>query len=469
MFSRLILSLALLLFMAFPTEAARRLALVIGNDSYANLPADRQLFNAVKDAIAMRDTLSNDLGFTVLYDTNADWDDMNNLIKQLENAVSSGDIVFIYYSGHGVSIGAENFLLPSDLPAPRQGQEDRLMGNSFGAEALTKRILNRGANAIFVVLDACRDSPFVDSAGKSVGGVGGLTRMDAAKGVFTLFAAGLGQTALDRLSNDDPNPNSVVTRSLIPLLKTTGLSQVDLAKKVQAEVSAAAASIGHDQQPAYYDQITGLVTLKEAEANQVVDSNKTIEVVPSQNPANDVENSANGSTEKLLQEIYRHYNINSIGSNGSSLLTESDVKVGQRGGFVTIERAKDSEQSKVVYYLKDKLISQVYVYGKTFGKDSDPGYWMDRADEKCKPLAKNEIDYLLKTTLSPGKQIDGFPPDVDGYLEPVGLSYQGERFSVGEVLIDVRRLWSGDIWKQDGRHHFSIDSVCYPMVWLRTE
>lgn len=83
-----------------------------------------------------------------------------------------------------------------------------------------------------------------------MGGPGGLQNLNAAKGVFMLFAAGLGQVALDRLAEDDPDPNSVFTRSLIPLLKQGGLSQVDLAKAVQGKVAALAAQIGHVQEPA---------------------------------------------------------------------------------------------------------------------------------------------------------------------------------------------------------------------------
>ena len=251
-------------FVIVPAEAAKRVALVIGINSYPNLPAERQLKKAVNDARSIRDTLKADLGFDVLYEENADWGRMNGLIKQAEARLDAGDVVFIYFSGHGVSIGAENYLLPSDIPRPAQGEEARLIGNSFGAEALAQRLKKRGARAVFSVLDACRDNPFVDEKGKAVGGAGGLTIIDRAQGVFTLFAAGLGQVALDRTAEDDPNPNSVFTRSLIPLLKTSGLTQVDLAKKVQQEVVDTAAAIGHDQMPVYNDGLLGFVTLKES-------------------------------------------------------------------------------------------------------------------------------------------------------------------------------------------------------------
>ena len=264
------------IFAMSPAEAAKRVALVIGINSYSNLSAERQLKKAVNDARSIRDALKDDLGFDVLYEENADWAKMNSLIKQVEARIESGDVVFIYFSGHGVSIGGENYLLPSDVPEPRQGEEARLTGNSFGAEAVGQRLRKRGAQAVFSVLDACRDNPFVDERGKAVGASGGLTTIDQARGVFTLFAAGLGQIALDRTSEDDPNPNSVFTRSLLPLLKTNGLTQVDLAKRVQQEVVKTAAAIGHDQMPVYNDGLFGFVTLKEGSEDSPVNGPETV-------------------------------------------------------------------------------------------------------------------------------------------------------------------------------------------------
>ena len=257
-----ILLIVLMFALAVPAEG-KRVALVIGIDRYPNLSAERQLKKAVNDAQAIRDTLKDDLGFDVVYADDANWRQMKSLISQVEAQIEPGDVVFIYFSGHGVSIGNGNYLLPSDVPKPTQGEEERLIGNSFEAEALAQRMRKRGARAVFSVLDACRDNPFVDEKGKAAGGVDGLITIDRAQGVFTLFAAGLGQVALDRLSEDDSNPNSVFTRSLIPLLRTGGLTQVDLAKKVQEEVIRTAALVGHDQMPVYNDGLRGLVTLKE--------------------------------------------------------------------------------------------------------------------------------------------------------------------------------------------------------------
>src|SRR5829696_8538766 len=61
----LLLSLVMLAAMAMPSMAEKRVALVIGNDRYDNLPPDQQLQKAVNDARAVGDAVSQ-LGFQVI-------------------------------------------------------------------------------------------------------------------------------------------------------------------------------------------------------------------------------------------------------------------------------------------------------------------------------------------------------------------------------------------------------------------
>ena len=219
---------------AAEASAAKRVALVIGNQNYEHLT---DLTKTLNDAQSMAKTLEEDLGFSVISGVDLQRREMLGKINELVNSVAKDDVVFFYYSGHGISLGAENYLLPVDLPKPREGEDQLVAADSYGVETVTRSILAKGAKAVFAVIDACRDNPLATSNGKSIGASQGLAKIDAAEGVFVLFAAGLGQVALDRLSDGDADPNSVFTRKLIPLLKTRGLSQVDLAKRVQTEVN----------------------------------------------------------------------------------------------------------------------------------------------------------------------------------------------------------------------------------------
>ena len=120
------------------------------------------------------------------------------------------------------------------------------------------RLQERGAGTLIMVLDACRDNPFARPGQRSLGGATrGLARLDPAEGVFVLMSAGAKQAALDTLGDNDPDPNSIFTRTFLKTLATPGLTLVQIAKQTQSEVKALAGTIGHEQTPAYYDQIVG--------------------------------------------------------------------------------------------------------------------------------------------------------------------------------------------------------------------
>ncbi|MCC5810459.1 MAG: SEL1-like repeat protein, partial [Ectothiorhodospiraceae bacterium] len=151
----------------------------------------------------------------------------------------------------------ENILLPADIPAPRQGGD--LLVRRFGVPVndVLDQIQRRGARLSLLILDACRDNPFPRQGTRSLGGTRGLARMEAPEGAYIMYSAGAGQAALDRLSDDDPDPNSVFTRALLPRLTTPGMRLRDMVLEVRSEVRQLAMSVGHDQFPAVYDQLDG--------------------------------------------------------------------------------------------------------------------------------------------------------------------------------------------------------------------
>jgi len=108
-----------------------------------------------------------------------------------------------------------------------------------------------------LIIDACRDNPFPRKDTRTVGGARGLTRADPPQGTFVVYSAGAGQTALDRLSDADPDPNSVFTHALLPRLKKPGKSLNEMVQEVRSEVRRTAQTIRYDQFPAIYDQFEG--------------------------------------------------------------------------------------------------------------------------------------------------------------------------------------------------------------------
>ncbi|MBC8013077.1 MAG: caspase family protein, partial [Methyloceanibacter sp.] len=236
-----------------PAEAAKRVALVIGNNDYENVP---KLLKAVNDAAAISKELAK-LGFEVVTAQDVGRRAMSRALVELEGKIGPGDTALVYFAGHGFAVDGTNYLLPVDVPPAGPGEEGLVKDASFAATGLSDRLQEKGAGTVILILDACRDNPFALKGKRAIGMTRGLTRMDPAEGMFVLFSAGQGQSALDRLSETDANPNSVFTRTLLTEMETPGQSMVQIAKKTQAKVRELAAKVDHVQVPAYYDQIVG--------------------------------------------------------------------------------------------------------------------------------------------------------------------------------------------------------------------
>jgi hypothetical protein len=237
--------------------AEKRVALVIGNDLYEHVSALRK---AVTDANAVASSL-RELGFTVVVGANQTRGTMSQALLAFDSAIEPGDTAFFFFAGHGFEIRGQNYLLPTDVPAATEGQEELVRDASFALDRIIDRAQARGARTAIVVLDACRNNPFARAGTRAVGGSGGLAPVTPPEGVFVLFSAGAKQTALDRLSDNDPDPNSVFTRQFVRELATPGQTLVQIAKRTQSEVKQSAGSVRHEQTPAYYDEIVGDVVL----------------------------------------------------------------------------------------------------------------------------------------------------------------------------------------------------------------
>ena len=257
---------ALLVVLAAPAHAEKRVALVIGNNDYKNVP---KLQKAVNDARTMGEVLKR-LGFSVMVAENQDRAQFSQSLLAFDNGLGPGDTAFFFYAGHGFEIAGQNYLLPTDVPAATEGQEELVRDASVLADRIVERLQNRQVRSSILVFDACRNNPFERSGTRAVAGGGGLAPMNALpEGVFSIFSAGYKQTALDRLSNSDNSPNSVFTRAFAKELLQPGENLVEVAQHTRKLVSEMAESIGHRQIPAYTDQMVDNVFLNGLAKGQV--------------------------------------------------------------------------------------------------------------------------------------------------------------------------------------------------------
>ena len=237
--------------------AQDRFALVIGNNRYTNLAADKQLSKAVNDARSVGDALEK-IGFKVIRGENLDRQGMVDRIFTFTQQIKQGDIAVLFYAGHGVAISGGNYLLPSDVRPAAPGEESRVRNMAIGEADIVADIQDKKARVAVLLLDACRDNPFrqpglLRSAGENAG----LTRGREGEGVFAVYSAGFGQSALDSLGSHDTSNNSVFTRVLVPALGRTDAHLGDIVVDMREEVAKLAATVNHQQFPAYYDQTRG--------------------------------------------------------------------------------------------------------------------------------------------------------------------------------------------------------------------
>lgn len=221
--------------------AERRVALVIGNGAYDSVG---RLKNTENDARAMAGQLRA-LGFQeVRLALNLKRDAMVDALGGFARLADGADWAIVYYAGHGIEIDRANWLVPVDA-ALRSDREVR-----FQAVSLDQALAAvEGATRMrMVVLDACRDNPFLaqmarsGTATRSVSrGLGGV---EPKPGTQVLFAAKDGDVA-----EDGDGANSPFALAFLQHVATPGLEVGRLFRRITDDVLG---RTGNKQQPHVY-------------------------------------------------------------------------------------------------------------------------------------------------------------------------------------------------------------------------
>lgn len=230
-----------------PASSDRRVALVIGNAAYRNVPA---LTNPPRDAQAIADSLRK-IGFqTVTLQSDLGREALINALREFAQLAEKADWAVVYYAGHGIEVGGVNYLIPIDSKL----SSDRDVG--FEAVPLDHVInaAERAGKLRLIVLDACRDNPFANQMRRSLTVASrsvsrGLAQVEPDAGTLVVYAAKHGETALD-----GDGGNSPFAAAFVKNMQTPGVEIRRLFDNVRDDVMDATK---RRQQPFSYGSISG--------------------------------------------------------------------------------------------------------------------------------------------------------------------------------------------------------------------
>lgn len=230
----LVLALALLAVPA-AAQAQQRVALVVGNGAYREVP---RLPNPARDAADMAETLRG-LGFRVQLLRDATRPAFEAGLQRFAREATGAEVAAFFFAGHGIEVRGENHLIPVEAKLAEAADVDF---ETVSLPAVLRAM--QGAQARLVFLDACRDNPFAPrmrglSGTRSL--ARGLARVETADlGTLIAFATAPGTVAVDGAGSNSPftaalkrhlaepglDVRQVMTRVRRSVLETTGGQQV---------------------------------------------------------------------------------------------------------------------------------------------------------------------------------------------------------------------------------------------------
>jgi uncharacterized caspase-like protein len=348
--------------------AEKRVALVIGNSNYlraAKLP------NPANDAADMAALLSK-LGFKVIHQDNLGYFAFRRALQEFGREAEGTDLALVFFAGHGVEVENKNFLIPTDVSLSADSDVE------FEAIPLdlVMNALSRVSGVRVVLLDACRDNPFISTmkranATRSIGR--GLAAIEPAAGTLVGYAAKEGTTAFD-----GGGRNSPYTAGLLAHLGEPGSDIQFVFRKVRDTVVAITEG---KQEPYTYGSLPGrqiFIAPPQEEQSQVLPPNR------SKSDANAIElefwRSVQGSKSRGALEKYMEAYPNGVFAALAKLQIEQFKEAD--------DRSRDGERPSSA---PDDLTRKIQVELSRVGCDpgNADGMWGQRSREALRRFIRH--------------------------------------------------------------------------------
>lgn len=234
-----------------------RHALVIGNGAYASAP----LSNPRNDAELMSATFKS-LGFAVKRADDLGRDQLYKTVESFASSLPKGSIAMIYYAGHGVQIDGVNYLVPVDMTPT---SEAAVATRAYKLGAMIESLDRSGSALNVVIVDACRNNPFIPQGPASHRSFGrlGLAPTRPAIGTLVAYSTAPGQLAEDGVGRK----HSLYAEKLSAELLKPGQSVEQALKQTGAAVRQQSKEF---QQPWFESSLTSDIYLTAAVLDKVV-------------------------------------------------------------------------------------------------------------------------------------------------------------------------------------------------------
>jgi hypothetical protein len=226
--------------------AEKRVALVVGNSAYKNVP---RLANPVNDVTMVAAMLKN-AGFdlvTTKLDVNIV--EMRKALREFGLQARNADVAVIFYAGHGIELDGNNYLIPTD--AVLETDTD-VFDETFPLDRVLFTV-EPAKQLRLIILDACRDNPFAKTMKRTIAAraVGrGLAKVEPnSPNTMIAFSAKAGSTA-----SDGDSKNSPFAVALVEHLPKPGL---DLRKAFGFVRDDVLKNTGYKQEPYVYGSLGG--------------------------------------------------------------------------------------------------------------------------------------------------------------------------------------------------------------------
>jgi invasion protein IalB len=181
--------------------AAKRVALVIGNSAYKFAG---ELPNPKNDASDMSAVFKR-LGFQVVEGIDLDKAAFDRKIRDFAAALQGAELGVFFYAGHGLQVGGQNYLVPTDAELSSQDGLDFEMVRLD----LVHRTMERATDTNVIFLDACRNNPLERNLRRAMGtrsaDIGkGLAPVQSGTGTLISFSTQPGNVAADGTGRNSP-------------------------------------------------------------------------------------------------------------------------------------------------------------------------------------------------------------------------------------------------------------------------